>query len=147
MLRWLRLGRTFASCSRAGLWRQCLNSVADCVGTPCAGDVTPKPQGRPAGQFRKLAPHMDYLGEIVRAEPDITLAELGNALEDTFGLQVQLSSIHRALQGAGFSYKKGLIAKERDRPALRRERAAWINRRQPRIRLEPHRLVFIERQW
>lgn len=70
------------------------------------GDVSPKPQGRPAGQFGKLALHMDFLIEIVRTEPDITLAELGNALEDTFDLQVQLSSIHRALQRAGFSYKK-----------------------------------------
>lgn len=70
------------------------------------GDVSVKPQGRPAGQFGKLAPHMDFLIEIVRAEPDITLAELNNALEDTFGLRVQPSSIHRALQRAGFSYKK-----------------------------------------
>ncbi|WP_297583740.1 transposase [Roseibium sp.] len=61
------------------------------------GDVSAKPQGRPAGQFGKLAPHMDFLSEIVRAEPDITLAELGNALGDTSGLRVQLSSIHRAL--------------------------------------------------
>ena len=51
-------------------------------------------------------PHMDFLIEIVRAEPDITLAELNNALEDTFGLRVQPSSIHRALHRAGFSYKK-----------------------------------------
>ena len=49
---------------------------------------------------------MDFLIEIVRAEPDITLTELGNALEDTFDLRVQPSSIHRALQRAGFSYKK-----------------------------------------
>lgn len=70
------------------------------------GDLAAKPQGRPAGRFGKLAPHMDFLIEIVRAEPDITLAELSNALEDTFGLTVQLSSIHRALQRAGFSYKK-----------------------------------------
>lgn len=70
------------------------------------GDVSAKPQGRPAGQFGKLAPHMDFLIEIVRAEPDITLAELANALEDTFDLRVQPSSIHRALQRAGFSFKK-----------------------------------------
>jgi len=44
----------------------------------------------------------------------------------------------------GSHIKKGLIAKERDRPALRRERAEWINRRQPRMRVEPHRLVFID---
>lgn len=70
------------------------------------GEVSPKPQGRPAGRFGKLAQHADFLIEIVRAEPDITLQELGGALEVTHGVSVQLSSIHRALQRAGFSYKK-----------------------------------------
>lgn len=70
------------------------------------GDVAPKPQGRPPGRFGKLAPHMDFLIDIVRAEPDITLRELSSALEDTYGLTVQVSSIHRALERAGFSYKK-----------------------------------------
>jgi transposase len=70
------------------------------------GDVAPKPQGRPAGRFGKLAPYKDFLIEIVRAEPDITLSELSSALEGTYGLTVQLSSIHRALARAGFSYKK-----------------------------------------
>jgi len=33
------------------------------------GDVSPKPQGRPAGRFGKLAPHMDLPTEIVRPQP------------------------------------------------------------------------------
>lgn len=70
------------------------------------GEVTPKPQGRPAGRFGKLASYKDFLIEIVRAEPDVTLQELAGALEDTHGISVQLSSIHRALERAGFSYKK-----------------------------------------
>ncbi len=40
--------------------------------------------------------------------------------------------------------KKGLIAAERDRPALRQARRDWITHRQPRMRQEPHRLVFID---
>lgn len=40
--------------------------------------------------------------------------------------------------------KKGLIAAERDRPALRQARRDWITHRQPRMRTEPHRLVFID---
>lgn len=40
--------------------------------------------------------------------------------------------------------KKGLIAAERDRPALRKARRDWITHRQPRMRQEPHRLVFID---
>lgn len=70
------------------------------------GEANPKPQGRPAGKFGKLAPYTDFLIDIVRAEPDITLRELSCALIDTHGVSVQLSSIHRALQRAGFSYKK-----------------------------------------
>jgi transposase len=70
------------------------------------GEVSLKPQGRPAGKFGKLAQHADFLTEIARAEPDITLQELAGALEATHGVSVQLSSIHRALQRAGFSYKK-----------------------------------------
>ena len=107
------------------------------------GAAAPKPQGRPAGRFGKLAPHRDFLLEIVRAEPDITLKELAAALSETYGVDVQLSSLHRALERAGLSYKKGLIAAERDRPALRQARRDWIMRRQPRMRQEPRRLVFI----
>lgn len=44
----------------------------------------------------------------------------------------------------GSHIKKGLIATERDRPALRQARQEWITRRQPRMRQEPHRLVFID---
>ena len=69
-------------------------------------EVSPKPQGRPVGKFGKLALYTDFLIDIVRAEPDITLRELSCALIDTHGVSVQLSSIHRALQRAGFSYKK-----------------------------------------
>ena len=69
------------------------------------GEVSPKPQGRPAGKFGKLAPYTDFLIDIVRAEPGITLQELSCALIDTHSVSVQLSSIHRALQRAGFSYK------------------------------------------
>ena len=70
------------------------------------GEVSLKRQGRAAGQFGKLAPHMDFLIEIIQAETDITLQELSNALKDTYGVRVHLSSIHRALERSGFSYKK-----------------------------------------
>ena len=70
------------------------------------GDVAPKAQGRPAGRFGKLAPYKGFLIEIVEAEPDITLAELACALEETHGVKVNPASIHRALARAGFTYKK-----------------------------------------
>ena len=36
------------------------------------------------------------------------------------------------------------MASERERAAVRDERRTWIHRRQPMMRLEPHRLVFID---
>ena len=82
------------------------------------GAITPKRQGRAPGMAGKLAPHRAFLIKIVRAEPDITPKELASptglepraqrraTAEETYGVLVQLSSIHRALIRAGFSYKK-----------------------------------------
>ncbi len=70
------------------------------------GTVVAKRQGGPPGRFGKLAPHLSFLLDIVRAEPDITLKELAAALSETEGARVQLSSLHRALDRAGLSYKK-----------------------------------------
>ena len=70
------------------------------------GMAVAKRQGRPPGRFGKLAPHLDFLVEIVRAKPDITLKELAAALSETEGMNVQLSSLHHALSRAGLSYKK-----------------------------------------
>ncbi len=67
------------------------------------GHGRPKRQGKPPGQFGKLAPHLDFLVDIVRTEPDITLKELATALSETEGVQVQLSSLQRALDRAGLS--------------------------------------------
>ncbi len=67
--------------------------------------AVPKPQGRPSGQFGKLVPHQEFLLEIVWAEPDITLKELAAALSETYGVDVQLSSLHRALESADLSFK------------------------------------------
>lgn len=66
------------------------------------GAASPKPQDRCAGRFGKLAPHRDFRLEIVRAEPDITLKELA-ALSETYGVNVQLSLLPRALERAGLT--------------------------------------------
>ena len=69
--------------------------------------VAARAQVRPSGQFGKLASRLGFLVDIVRAEPDITLKELDAALSEAEGVVVQLSSLHRALERAAFSYKKG----------------------------------------
>ncbi len=70
------------------------------------GSVAPKPQGRTAGSVGKLAAHIGLLLERVKSEPDTTLQELADALRQARGVEVHLSSIHRALIRAGYSYKK-----------------------------------------
>lgn len=70
------------------------------------GTIAPKPQGRAPGTAGKLVAHMDYLRERVKSEPDMTLQELADALREARGVEVQLSSIHRALIRADYSYKK-----------------------------------------
>ena len=69
------------------------------------GDLAPRKQGRPPGQG-KLAPFIGFLTEIVDSVPDITLLELAEALASEHGVTVHQSSISRALQAAGYTYKK-----------------------------------------
>ena len=72
------------------------------------GEAAPKPQGRPAGKFGKLAPHLDFLLATVRARPDLTLHELTVRLKAERGVAAHRSSVDRALARAGWSYKKRL---------------------------------------
>lgn len=71
-----------------------------------AGSVAPKPQGRLPGTVGKLATHVGFLIDRIKGKPDITLQELAVALREARGVEVQLSSIHRALIRAGYAYKK-----------------------------------------
>lgn len=61
--------------------------------------------GRPTG-WGKLGAHTAFLVELVEQDPDITLFELRDALADAEGIQVHHSSIGRALERLGFTYKK-----------------------------------------
>lgn len=72
------------------------------------GGVAPKPQGRPSGKFGKLAAHIDFLLETVRATPDMTLHELAAVLKAEKGVEAHHSSVDRALARAGWTYKKRL---------------------------------------
>jgi transposase len=69
------------------------------------GTLEPRRQGRPPGKG-KLAPYVEFLLGKVAAQPDITLAELAEALAAEHKVTVHLSSICRILQAAGLTYKK-----------------------------------------
>jgi transposase len=70
------------------------------------GNIAPKPQGRAPGTAGKLAAHIDFLLARMKSEPDTTLQELADVLREDRGVEVQLSSIYRALIRTGYSYKK-----------------------------------------
>ena len=67
--------------------------------------LEPAPSGGRKGGG-KLAPHHDFLIELVTQDPDITLFELRDALKDAHDLQVHHSAIGYALGRLGFTYKK-----------------------------------------
>ena len=46
--------------------------------------------------------------------------------------------------GTATASKKTLLASEQDRPDIRQARQEWVAKRQPKMRLERHRLVFID---
>jgi len=67
--------------------------------------LEPEKCGRPEG-YGKLAPHKDFLAELVEQDPDITLVELRGALIDAEGVTVGVPAIFRMLRRLGFTYKK-----------------------------------------
>ncbi|MEM6663366.1 MAG: IS630 family transposase, partial [Pseudomonadota bacterium] len=72
------------------------------------------------------------------------MTELRDALAEAGGVEVHYSTISYALRRFGFTYKKTLAADERRRPDIVSARRDWIGHRQPRMRKETHRLVFID---
>ena len=67
--------------------------------------LVPRRCGRPPGSG-KLDACKDVLLELVAQDPDITLAELRDALAEAEAVRVHPSAIARALGRFGFTYKK-----------------------------------------
>jgi transposase len=105
------------------------------------GSLEPAPQGRPPGTG-KLDPYRAFLIGRVQEKPDITMPELAAELAARHGVEVDPASPSRFLCKAGFSYKKTLLASERARSGVAKERHCWVAKRLPIMRTMPHRLVF-----
>lgn len=106
------------------------------------GSLAPKPAG--GRRHSKLDPHRAFLLERVDEKDDITMPELAAALCAATGVKVDPASLSRWLIRAGYRFKKTLLASEQDRPDIRQTRLEWKEKRQRKMRLEPHRLVFID---
>src|SRR3984957_14351546 len=104
------------------------------------GSLAPKPLG--GGRRAKLDPHREFL--CVGKNGDITMPELAGELAAACGAKVDPASLSRWLIRNGYRFKKTLLASECDRPDIRQAREEWRTERQPKMRLEPHRLVFLD---
>jgi transposase len=67
-----------------------------------SGSVAPAPRGR---KPFALAQHDELVRELVAAQPDMTLDELTDELEDR-GIRVGRSSVNRFLKALGLTHKK-----------------------------------------
>jgi transposase len=83
------------------------------------GELAPRAQRY--GPHLKLGPHLHRLVDLIREQPDRTLAELQAAL----GLSASLATIWRAVKRLGFTVKKN-GTRVRTRPAGHRRRAAAV---------------------
>src|SRR3954451_1508388 len=72
------------------------------------------------------------------------MPELARALQVERDVIASPASLSRVLCHAGFTYKKQLMASERERADVRERRREWIDKRQPRMRLQSARLGFID---
>src|SRR6478735_12813990 len=108
-----------------------------------SGSLAPARQGRPPGHG-KLVPYESFLIQTVEARPAITMPELAARLREEHGVVAAPAMLSRFLCRRGFSYKKALMAAECARADVRDERRVWRDQRQPRMREQPHRLVFLD---
>ena len=122
---------TCQSRSWCGSWRR--------IGPPAAWP--PKPEG--GWRYSKLDPHRDFLIRRVAEKGDITMPQLAAELL----AWARRSRPRRSRAGSSAratASKKTLRASEQERSDVRQAREHWRTKRQPRMRQEPHRLVFLD---
>jgi transposase len=105
------------------------------------GSFEPKPSG--GRRHAKLEPHRSFLLAQIIEKADITMPELAAELAAT-GEKADPASLSCWLIRAGYRFKKTLRASEQDCPDVKQAREEWTGVRQPKMRLEPHRLVFLD---
>ena len=106
------------------------------------GSLAPKRSG--GRRHAKLDPHRAFLIAHIEEKADITMPELSAELLAATGTKADPASLSRFLIRNGYRFKKTLLAAEQDRPDIKPAREEWATVRQPRMRLEPHRLVFLD---
>ena len=106
------------------------------------GSLAPKRLG--GRRHAKLDPHRVFLLRRVAEKDDITMPELAGELEAAAARGPIPPRSLAGLFATAIALKKTLLASECDRPDIRQAREEWRTERQPRMRLEPQRLVFLD---
>jgi transposase len=102
-----------------------------------SGSLAPKPHGGGA-QPKIDAPALERLRELLRDQPDATLAEL----RDRLGISCSIMAVDRALRRAGITRKKKTLRADRqDDPDVQAQRATFTQRLS---QVEPEHLVFVD---
>src|SRR3984893_8404024 len=107
-----------------------------------SGRLAPKPSG--GRRHAKLEPHRAFLLACVVAKNDITMLESRPNSSPPPARRPNPPRSRVGSSATAIASKKTLLASEQDRPDIKEAREAWITTRQPRMRLEPHRLVFLD---
>jgi hypothetical protein len=74
----------------------------------------------------------------------MTMPELAAELASATGTRADPASLSRWLIRNGYRFKKTLLAGEQDRADIKAAREEWTTTRQPHMRLEPYRLIFLD---
>jgi len=104
------------------------------------GSVAP---GKMGGHRQKAISGEHRAWVLERAKRDFTLRGLVTELAER-GSKVDYRSVWEFVHAEKLSFKKSVVAGERDRPDVARRRAQWIKYQD---RVEPERLVFIDETW
>jgi hypothetical protein len=106
------------------------------------GSLAPKP----SGGRRHAKTHRALLLEKVAEKADITMPERRLNSPPPPARRSPPPRFRVGSSALAIASKKTLRASEHDRPDIKQAREEWTSTRQPIIRLEPHRVVFLERR-
>jgi transposase len=104
------------------------------------GSLTP---GKMGGHRPKAITGEHQVWVLERVKRDFTLRGLVAELAER-GLKVDYQSVWKFVHAEKLSFKKSVVAGERDRPDVARRRAQWLKYQD---RVEAERLVFIDETW
>jgi transposase len=100
----------------------------------------PKPSG--GRRHAKLDPHRPFLTARIAEKADMTMPELSAELTTATGTKADPASLSRWPIRNGYRFKKRPAGK---RTRSSRHQSGARGKRQPRMRLELHRLIFLDR--